>query len=192
MAEVLLFHHAHGLTNGVLSFADTLTEAGHVVHVPDLYEGRVFDELEQGLAYAQETGFGTILERGRAASDGLRNELVYAGFSLGVLPAQLLAQTRAAAAGALLFYSCLPTSEFGDSWPEGVPVQIHAKDADSFFVDEGDIEAAHELVDQAADGELFLYPGDQHLFADASLPSYDEAATKLLVERVLLFLDRVH
>lgn len=191
MAEVLLFHHAHGLTAGVLGFADTLTQAGHVVHLPDLYDGRVFDELEQGLAYAQETGFGTILERGRAASDGLTNNLVYAGFSLGVLPAQMLAQTREGAAGALLFHSCVPTSEFGGGWPAGVPVQIHAKDADPFFVDEGDIEAAHALVEQAADAELFLYPGDEHLFADHSLPSYDESAAQLLTERVLGFLDRV-
>lgn len=192
MAEVLLFHHAHGLTTGVLGFGDTLAAAGHAVHVPDLFEGLVFDELEQGLAYAQETGFGTILERGRAASDGLTDHLVYAGFSLGVLPAQMLAQTRAGAAGALLFYSCLPTSEFGDGWPDGVPVQIHAKDADPFFVDEGDLAAAHALVDQAAEGELFLYPGDEHLFADDSLPSYDEAATRAMTKRVLDFLDRVH
>ena len=192
MAEVLLFHHAHGLTSGVLGFADTLTQAGHVVHVRDLFDGRVFDDLEQGLAYAQETGFGTILDRGRAASDGLPNNLVYTGFSLGVMPAQLLAQTRAGAVGALFFYSCLPTSEFGDRWPDDVPVQIHAKDADPFFVDEGDLEAARELVEQASDAELFLYPGNEHIFGDDSLPSYDDAAAGVMTARVLGFLDRVH
>jgi dienelactone hydrolase len=113
---------------------------------------------------------------------------VYAGFSLGVVPAQKLAQTRPGARGALLFYSCVPTSEFGPSWPAGVPVQIHGMDADPLFVGEGDIDAARELVDSTEDAELFLYPGDQHYFADSSLPSYDAEATALLTRRVLDFL----
>ncbi|MFE3455059.1 dienelactone hydrolase family protein [Nonomuraea sp. NPDC059194] len=191
MADVLLFHHAHGLTSGVREFAEVLRRAGHTVHVPDLYEGRVFDQLEDGAAYAQETGFGTIIERGRVAAEGLPGELVYAGFSLGVLPAQLLAQTRAGAKGALLMHACVPVSEFGDAWPEGVPVQIHGMDADEFFAGEGDLDAARTLVETTTAAELFLYPGDQHLFADSSLPSYDEQAATLLTERVLGFLDGV-
>ena len=188
MAEVLLFHHAQGLTSGVHAFAESLREAGHTVHVPDLYEGRVFENLEEGAAQAQGIGFGTLVERGRAAAAELPAELVYAGFSLGVLPAQHLAQTRAGAKGALLFHSCVPTSEFGGGWPQEVPVQIHGMDADPIFVGEGDIDAAREIVATAADAELFLYPGDQHYFADSSLPSYDSDATALLTQRVLTFL----
>jgi len=191
MAEVLLFHHAHGLTSGVREFAEVLRQAGHTVHVPDLYEGRVFDTLEQGLAYAREAGFDSIMERGRVAATGLPSELVYAGFSLGVMPAQMLAQSRTGAKGALLFHACLPTSEFGSAWPDGVPVQIHGMDADEFFADEGDLDAARALVQATTDAELFLYPGNQHLFADSSLPSYDEPAARLLTERVLTFLDGV-
>jgi dienelactone hydrolase len=191
MAEVVLFHHAQGLTPGVREFAETLRQAGHPVHVPDLYEGRVFDTLEDGLAYAGETGFDVILERGRLAGDALPNEVVYAGFSLGVMPAQLLAQTRPGARGALLFHSCVPTSEFGDGWPDGVPVQIHGMDADDFFVAEGDIDAARALVAATPDAELFVYPGDKHLFADSSLTSYDEPAATLLTERVLAFLKNI-
>ena len=115
-------------------------------------------------------------------------ELVYAGFSLGVVPAQKLAQTRPGARGALLFYSCIPVSEFGQAWPKGVPVQIHGMDADPIFVGEGDIDAARALVEEAEHAELFLYPGDQHYFADSSLPSYDAEATALLLQRVLKFL----
>ena len=143
MAEVLLFHHAQGLTSGVRDFADKLSRAGHTVHVPDLYEGRTFDDLAGGVAYASETGFGAIMERGQAAAEGLPSEIVYAGFSLGVLPAQLLAQTRPGATGALLFEACLPTSEFGGAWPQGVPVQIHGMDGDEFFAGEGEIGRAH-------------------------------------------------
>jgi dienelactone hydrolase len=189
MAEVVLFHHAQGLTPGVIAFADELRRAGHVVHTPDLFEGRTFGTIEEGMGFAAQIGFpDEVIGRGGRAVEGLPAGLVYAGFSLGVLPAQKLAQTRPGARGALLFYSCVPVSVFGSAWPEGVPVQVHGMDADPIFVGEGDIDAARELVAQAQDAELFLYPGDQHYFADSSLPSYDADAAALLVRRVLDFL----
>jgi dienelactone hydrolase len=187
MAEVVLFHHAQGLTPGVRAFAGELRRAGHAVHTPDLFEGRTFDTVEQGVSHAGELGFGEVTERGVRAAGGLPAGLVYAGFSLGVLPAQKLAQTRPGARGALLFHSCVPVSEFSAAWPDGVPVQVHAMNADPWFVGE-DSDAARALVDQAKDAELFLYPGEQHLFADSSLPSYDPDATALLTQRVLDFL----
>ncbi len=188
MATVLLYHHAQGQTPGFRAFAGQLRAAGHTVHTPDLYEGRTFDSLDDGVGYADEIGFPEIIDRGVRAADNLPHDLVYAGFSLGVLPAQSLAQTRPGARGALLFHSCVPVSEFGPSWPDGVPVQIHGMDADPFFVGEGDIEAARALADSTSQAELFLYPGDKHLFADSSLPSYDSDAAALLTKRVLAFL----
>jgi len=188
VAEVVLFHHALGLTTGVTAFADELRQAGHLVHTPDLFEGRTFDSIEQGLSFVKELGFSEVMARGVRAVDALPAELVFAGFSLGVVPAQMLAQTRPGARGALFFYSCIPVSEFGQAWPKGVPVQVHGMDADPIFVGEGDIDAARALVAEAEDGELFLYPGDQHYFADSSLPSYDAEATALLLQRVLKFL----
>jgi dienelactone hydrolase len=188
MADVLLFHHAQGQTEGFEAFADDLRGDGHTVHTPDLFDGRTFPSIEEGMEYASTIGFPEqIIERGAQAADGLPAELVYAGFSLGVLSAQKLAQTRAGARGALLFYSCVPTAFFGP-WPAGVPVQIHGMDADPIFVGEGDVDAARELVASAEGAELYLYPGDQHYFADSSLPSYDPEATALLTERVLEFL----
>ncbi len=188
MAEVVLFHHAQGLTPGVAAFADKLRHAGHIVHTPDLFDGRTFDDLEGGMAFVMELGFGEVMDRGERAVEGLAAELVYAGFSLGVLPAQKLAQTRPRARGALLCYACVPVAEFGPAWPAGVPVQVHGMDADPIFIGEGDIDAARALVEEAEKAELFLYPGDQHYFADNSLPSYDAAATSLLTKRVLEFL----
>jgi dienelactone hydrolase len=188
MVEVLLFHHAQGRTAGFLAFAEGLSHAGHTVHTPDLYDGRTFDNLDDGIRYAGSIGFDEILDRGVRAADGLPGDLVYAGFSLGVLPAQKLAQTRPGARGALLFHACIPPAQFGSAWPADVPVQIHAMDADPFFVDEGDIDAARALVESAPEAELFLYPGSQHLFADASLPSFDATSAALLVRRVLDFL----
>jgi dienelactone hydrolase len=191
MAEVLLFHHALGLTPGITAFADRLRAAGHAVHTPDLFEGRTFATLEEGVKHAQEIGFGEVVERGTREAEKLPAELVYAGFSLGVVSAQKLAQTRPGAKGALLYYSCVPVEEFSPTWPKGVPVQIHGADADPYFVDEGDIDAARALVAATDDAELFTYPGDQHYFADSTLPSYDEAATELLVERTLAFLKKI-
>lgn len=188
MTEVMLFHHAQGLTPGVLAFADQLRGAGHTVHTPDLYAGATFDTLDAGIAHAGEVGFGEILERGARAADEHPDARVYAGFSLGVLPAQRLAQTRPDARGALLFHSCVPFTEFGPAWPAGVPVQVHGMDADPIFVDDGDLDAARALVASTDQAELFLYPGDAHLFADASLPSYDANAAALLTRRALEFL----
>lgn len=190
MAEVLLLHHAHGLTAGCLAFADELRAAGHVVHTPDLYDGKTFADLDDGVGYAKQVGFDTIGERGRRAADGLPNEIVYAGFSLGAMPAQMLAQTRPGAKGALLFHSCIPPSEFGGPWPDGVPVQIHLMERDEWAL-EGDLDAARALAEEVESAELFLYPGDKHLFADNSLPDYDEEAATLLERRVLGFLDAV-
>jgi dienelactone hydrolase len=189
MAEVVLFHHVQGLTDGVRAFADELRGAGHTVHTPDLFDGRTFGTIDDGLAFARETGFGVLVERGVAAADALGTDVVYAGCSFGVVPAQQLAQTRAGARGALFLYSCLPVSEFGGAWPDDVPVQVHGKEADPFFAE--DLEAARELAASARQAELFLYPGSEHLFADSSVADYDATAAALLTERVLAFLDAI-
>lgn len=191
MAEVLLFHHVHGLTPGVQAFAEVLRRPGHVVHVPDLFDGLVFDKIDEGLAHARATGFDTLLERGRAVAAGLPEGLVYVGFSMGVMAAQTLAQTRPGARGAVLLHACLSPSEFGDGWPDGVPVEVHGMDADRFFADECDLDAARDLVASTPDAVLWTYPGDQHLFADSSLAAHDQAAAALLTKRVLAFLARV-
>jgi dienelactone hydrolase len=189
MSDVLLYHHVQGLTDGIRSFADELRRAGHTVDTPDLFEGQTFRSLEEGMAYAREQGFDRLAERGVAAAEQVGPAVCYAGFSFGVMVAQRLAQTRPGARGALLMYSCLPVSEFGGAWPDGVPVQVHGKEGDEFFLE--DIDAARALVDSTAQAELFLYPGSEHLFADPSLPEYDPAAANLLGERVLAFLNRI-
>lgn len=194
MAEILLFHHVQGLTSGLVEFADRLRADGHTVHTPDLFEGRTFPEIADGMAYVRRDDapdYGALADEVVAS---LPADLVYAGFSFGVEPAQRLAQLRAGARGALLFDACIPISgewAFGP-WPSGVPVQVHGMDHDPFFTEEGgDLDAARELVAGVEEAELFLYPGDQHLFADSSLASYDADAAALLTERVLAFLARI-
>ncbi|HVH65141.1 MAG TPA: dienelactone hydrolase family protein [Candidatus Acidoferrum sp.] len=190
MAEVLLFHHALGLTPGCRAFADELRAAGHVVHAPDLFDGQTFTNVADGVGHARQLGFNTILERGRQAAEGLPDEIVYAGFSLGVMPAQVLAQTRPGTRGALLIYACIPPSEFGGSWPHGVPLQIHMKEDDP-SVQEGDLDAARQLAASTTDAELFLYPGKQHLFLERAFPDFDEDAAALAMKRVLGFLEKI-
>jgi dienelactone hydrolase len=184
LAEVLLFHHALGLTPGVVAFGDELGAAGHTVHTPDLYEGATFATVEEGVAHAKSIGFDVILERGRDVASLLRRNLVYIGMSLGALPAQQLAQTRSGARGAVLLHGAIPPSEFGGSWPAGVPLQIHTMEDDAL----GDVDVAREMAASIDGVELYLYPGDRHLFTDRSTPYYDEAATWLVTQRVLGFL----
>lgn len=193
MTEVLLFHHIQGLTDGVVAFADELRASGHTVHTPDFFDGRTFDSIEEGFAYAQ--GLGDAPERqANSAADALSEALVYAGISWGVGPAQRLAQTRPGALGALLYEACYPISgdyAFGP-WPDGVPVQVHGKADDEFFAHEGDIDAARELVATLGPelGELFVYPGGEHLFFDRSLRGYDAGAAVLVTQRTLEFLSK--
>lgn len=189
MADVLLYHHIQGLTDGVRAFADDLRRAGHVVHTPDLFDGHVFDTVEEGFAFAKEAGLDAIRERGLVAAEDLGDGVVYAGMSFGVTIAQRLAQTTPSAGGALLLFSCLPVSEFGDAWPDGVPVQIHGMEGDEFF--EEDLPAARELVQSTQNAELFVYPGERHLFADRTLKDYDAAAAALLQARIEAFLTHV-
>jgi len=195
MAEVVLFHHVQGLTDGMRAFADELRAGGHTVHTPDLLDGELPPTVEAGIARVQSLGEEALGERAQRVVADLPAELVYAGFSWGAATAQRFAQLRPGARGALLYESCIPLTgdwAFGP-WPDGVPVQIHGMDQDPFFALEGDLEAARALVETVGPelGELFVYPGDQHLFADSSLPSYDADAAALVVKRSREFLDRV-
>ena len=190
MAEIVLFHHVQGLTPGITAFADELRTAGHTVHTPDLFDGRTFDSIEEGFSFAKEISFDTIRARADDAVANLPAELVLGGFSLGVMDAQRLAQTRAGVQGALLLHACVPPSEFG-SWPSGLPAQVHGMDHDPFFAEEGDLDAARALAAEQAAVEVFTYPGDQHLFSDSSLPAYDAEATRLMTQRILEFLARL-
>ena len=184
MAVILLFHHAQGLTEGINAFAEELRSAGHHVTVPDLYDGLTFPTVETGVEHAKNLGFEALLAAGVAAADGLPNGVVYGGFSLGLMPAQKLAQQRPGARGALLYHGGIPVTEFGEVWPDGVPLQAHVMRDDPW----GDVEDVKELVAQA-DGELFLYEGDAHLFTDSSLDAYDPDAAKLVMKRTLAFLN---
>lgn len=195
MADVVLFHHLQGLTDGVRALAGQLRAGGHTVHTPDLFDGERPATIDDGVALRKRIGAEVLDERADRAVADLPAGLVYAGVSWGAATAQRLAQTRPGARGALLYESCLPiTGEWAiGPWPDGVPVQIHGMDKDPFFALEGDIDAARELVEVVGSdlATLFVYPGDQHLFTDSSLPSYDADATALVVQRSRDFLDRV-
>ncbi len=186
MANVIMFHHVQGLTLGVEAFADALRAGGHTVTVPDLYDGALFGTIDEGVAHAEEIGFEALTHRGVAAAVGLPEEMVYAGFSLGVLPAQKLAQARPGALGALLYHAAIPLDHFGP-WPDGVALQMHVMEDDGM----GDVDEAKALAAEVPGAELFLYPGTAHLYTDSSLAEYDATAVVLTLERTLAFLERL-
>ena len=187
MTDIVLFHHIRGLTPGVEAFAGELRTAGHTVHTPDSFEGRTFASIEEGEAYCTEVGFAEVRDRGVRAVADLPDALVYGGFSLGVMAAQQLVQNRPGARAGLFYHGFADPSYFGE-WPAGTPAQIHAMDADPYFVGEGDLEPAQAFVAGHDEVELFLYPGDGHLFTDSSLDVHDEGATRLVLERTLSLL----
>jgi dienelactone hydrolase len=182
MAGVVVFHHALGLTDAVRRFADALSDGGHSVHTPDLYDGRTFATIEEGMTHSEEIGGPmAIVDRARTAVESLPSEVVYVGFSLGVLSAQSLAQTRPGARSAVLCYSALPLGQWGENWPatwpEGVSLQLHILEGDE------DFEIAQGLAASVPGAELFVYPGTEHYFAE-----HDDEAARVLTQRVLAFL----
>ena len=195
MTEVVLFHHVQGLTDGVREFADQLRAGGHTVHTPDLFDGERPPTVDDGIAHVKSVGDELLQQRADRAVADLPESLVYAGMSWGASVAQQFAQTRPGTRGALLYESCLPiTGEWAvGPWPDGVPVQIHGMDQDPIFALEGDLDAARGLVETVGPdlAELFVYPGDRHLFLDSSLPSYDAGAAALVLQRSRELLDRV-
>ncbi|MFI2708685.1 dienelactone hydrolase family protein [Micromonospora sp. NPDC018662] len=195
MAEILLFHHLQGLTDGVRALAEALGAGGHTVHVPDLFDGERPASVEEGSALVKRIGADVLDQRADQIAADLRPDLVHTGVSWGAAIAQRLAQTRPGARAALLYEACLPvTGEWAlGPWPDGVAVQVHGMERDPFFGLEGDVDAARELVSIVGPdrAELFVYPGDRHLFTDSSLPSYDAEATALVVTRSRDLLDRL-
>ncbi|QFZ18168.1 dienelactone hydrolase family protein [Saccharothrix syringae] len=186
MTDIILFHHVQGLTPGVRAFADRLRAAGHWVATPDLFDGKTFATLEEGVAHVEGIGFDAVVQRGVDAASELPERVVYAGFSLGAMPAQRLAQTRPGALAVLLYHGAVPADTYGDSWPPDVAIQAHVNDEDDW----GDLDVMRSLVEQAPDAELFTYRGSTHLFTDSGLDVYDAAATGLVVERSLALLAR--
>lgn len=176
MAHLTLFHHAQGVTPGVVAFADQLRVAGHQVSLPDLFEGRTFPTVEEGVAYVDGLGMDEIITR--ASGTEIAPGSWVAGMSLGVVAAHHAAQTRPGIRGAFFLFGCLPVGSFGPTWPEGVPVQIHAMEDDPWFAEDRD--AALSFPGAAC----YLYPGSGHLFTEPSAVEYDPEATTLVLERI--------
>lgn len=184
MPEILLFHHAGGLTDGVKSFAQTLRDAGHSVEAPDLFEGRTFTDVRDGVAYAQGLDEDVMAARVAEAVAPLPADLVYGGMSMGAARAAEQVLTRPGARGAFFLYGAIAPSWWETTWPEGVPSQAHVTEDDEWR----EPEAEEEYV-QVPGGELFVYPGAGHLFAEPGHPDYDAEVAALTTKRVLAFLD---
>jgi dienelactone hydrolase len=197
MAEVVLFHSVLGLRPGVISTAERLRAAGHTLHTPDYFDGEVFDDLDEGMRKEDALGYQEIARRAREYVAGLPDGVVFAGFSLGAVHAEVLAASRPGALGAVLMHGAVPVEALGeffgiDRWPEGVPVQVHYAADDPWVETEEEMVPLSEAVRGAgAAFEAYTYPGSGHLFADPDLPEYDRASSEAMWERVLAFLDRI-
>ncbi|HEY2131254.1 MAG TPA: dienelactone hydrolase family protein [Streptosporangiaceae bacterium] len=194
MSDILLFHSVLGLRAGVLEAADRLRAAGHTVHTPDFFAGRTFDEYPPAFEWLESIGgIPDVIARTTAAASDLPRDLVYAGFSLGGVPAELLGATRPGAKGLILLHSAIPLDGFEvQEWPATVPVQVHFATADPYR-DTAELQSFEASVRASgAPYEQFDYQGSGHLFTDQTLPDeYDRESAELLFSRVLAFLDQV-
>lgn len=187
MADIMLFHHAQGLTDGVRAFAARLEAHGHCVFLPDLYDGANYNTLDEGVEHAERVGLDELTARGVAAAEDLPPASVFAGFSLGALPAQKLAQLRPGALGAVLYHGGVPADTFGTAWPAAVALQIHLAEDDEW----SELDVAQTLARAAPRGELYVYPGSAHLITDSSLDEYDPETTDLILHRTITFLEHL-
>jgi dienelactone hydrolase len=191
MATVVMFHHALGLTAALRDYADVLRSFGHDVRTPDLFDGHTFADVHLGVSFAESMGFDTMVQKAEAAVSVLPPDVVYIGFSLGVLPAQHLAHVRAGALGAVFLYACAPESMFGQPLPSSLPIQIHGNEFDPFFVHDGDLDNARAIVDSHPEAELYLYPGKGHLFAETDHPDFEADSAMQARGRIASFLASV-
>ena len=184
MAEVVFFHHSGGLTAGVNAFADTLRAAGHTVHTPDLFEGRTFADVSDGVAYTESLGEATFARRAAAAVNNLPVEVVYGGASFGAARAAEQILSRRGAQSAFFLYGAVAPSWWDALWPDSVPAQAHQAEGDPWR----EAETEREFLAAVPKAELFVYPTAGHLFAEAGRPDYDAASAELATRRVLEFL----
>lgn len=194
MAEIVLFHSALGLRPKVSAAAARLRAAGHTVHEPDYYDGDVFDDLDEGVRKRDALGYAEIARRAREAVANLPAGLVFASFSLGTGPVELLAATRPGDRGTVLMHGALTVEELGafgvERWPSGVLFRVHYATEDP-WVDVEEVAALCEAVGRAgASFEEHTYPGSGHPFADPDLPGYDQTSSEAMWRRVLTFLER--
>lgn len=188
MTELVLFHHVLGLTDGIRNFAELIRAQGHTVHTPDLFEGRTFPTMDEGIGYAGSIGFDEVIRRGLEAAAPLPRRVVFGGFSVGVMPAQQLLQSCPDALGGVFLHSFIDPAQLDGAWPAGVPAQVHGMDEDPFFIGDGDLAAARAVQADHPELETFLYPGTAHLFTDSSSADYDQGAAVTVLERLSTFL----
>ncbi|RRD46733.1 dienelactone hydrolase family protein [Tessaracoccus sp. OH4464_COT-324] len=183
MTEIVLFHHALGLTDGVRQFADQLRSRGFAVRTPDLFEGRVFSSVEEAFQYVERVSCATLLQRAEESCVEIHGRIIFGGFSLGVVPAQHMMLAKPSIGG-LLFHGFTPFEADTSDWPQ-LPMHVYAMAEDPLFVGDGDIEAVREAQAVLPQLELHLFEGRKHLFTDSSTGDYDAFATQQVLDHVI-------
>ncbi|UQA98034.1 dienelactone hydrolase family protein [Streptomyces halobius] len=184
---IVLFHSVCGVRPAVHAAADRLRAAGHEVVVPDLFDGRTADSVQDGLAVKDDIGKDELLKRAVTAVAPYSDRgLVYAGFSFGGAVAQNLALADDKARGLLLLHGTSDIAEGAEA--DDLPVQLHVADPDPYEPHDW-LNAWYLRMRRAgADVEVFRYAGAGHLFTDPDLPDYDAEAAESTWKVALGFL----
>jgi dienelactone hydrolase len=187
MTDVIAFHHAMGQTPGFLAFVNRLGSLGYVVHAPDVFLGEVFDDVDEGVAFAESLGAAELIRRAEAALEDVPTDAAYLGMSMGTGLASHFIRTRPGAQGAVLLYGQGNPADFDGPWSLDLPVQIHTMEEDKWV----DVAEARRFVSAVPTARLYLYPGSGHLFAEEGDPDYDDPSAVLLWERMTELLARI-
>jgi len=180
MAEILLFHHAYGLTDGLRALAARLIAEGHTVHCPDCYAGVTFRNIDDGVKHLQRIGHDAVEEVARRSAREFRNADVVMGFGLGAMQAQLLAQDLRRIRGCLLMGGAFTPSALGGMWRSNTSLEIHLSDPDE-WVQPAELEG---LLYHAPHANVYRYTNKGHLFIDECSRDYDADAADLFEERL--------
>lgn len=185
--KIVMFHSAYGLRPAVRAAAERLRAAGHEVYVPDLYDGRTTDTVEEGMKIKDAIGREELLQRAVAAAAPHSDQgLVYAGFSLGGSIAQTLALGDEKARGLLLLHG---TSDIADdAVTDQLPVQLHVAEPDPFESEDWLNAWYLRMAKTGADVEVYRYRGAGHIYTDPELHDYDAEAAEQTWAVALSFL----
>ena len=188
MTDIALFHSSLGVRPGIVDAADQFRSDGHRVLIVDQYDGQVFNDYDEADRFVDQVGFPELMRRAAEAVQDLPDAFLAAGFSNGGGMAEYVA-TQRRCSGVLMLSGAVPVQMLGvQTWPTGVPAQIHYTERDPRRRQEWIDTVVKDVRAAGASVEVFNYPGQGHLFTDPSLPNeYDEQATALLWSRVLRF-----
>jgi carboxymethylenebutenolidase len=194
---VLVLHAWWGLNDTMKAFCTQLAGSGFTAFAPDLYHGKVADNIAdaEALGSALDKNYlqarAEIAEAARFLNEragGANRGLAVIGFSLGAYYALDLAAAEPEHIRSVVLYYGTGDGDYSSSRAAYLG---HFAENDE-FEPQSNVDALEESLRRAGRPVTFYrYPGAGHWFCEPDRPqAFDEAAASLAWERTLAFLRR--